>query len=88
VAHRYSNILVHCVFSTKNRQTLIPEELIPKLCKYFAGIGRNHRIPILAAGGIANHAHLLIALPPNVPIAKAIQVFKANSSRWLREGLA
>jgi len=39
----------------------------------------------LAAGGISNHVHLLIALPPDVPITKAIQVFKANSSRWLRE---
>jgi REP element-mobilizing transposase RayT len=85
VAHRYSNILVHCVFSTKERKNLIPNELIPKLCKYFAGTGRNHNIPVLAAGGTANHAHLLIALPPDMPTAKAIQVVKANSSRWLRE---
>jgi putative transposase len=28
---------------------------------------------------------LLIVLPPDMPIAKAIQVLKANSSRWLRE---
>ena len=85
MAHRYCNILIHCVFSTKGRKDLIPQELIPKLCKYFEGIGRNHGIPILAAGGVANHAHLLIALPPDVPIAKAVQVLKANSSRWLRE---
>jgi REP element-mobilizing transposase RayT len=85
MAHRYSNILIHCVFSTKKRQNLIPDELIPRLCKYFAGIGRNHEIPVLAAGGTPNHTHLLIALPATVPVAKAIQVLKANSSRWLRE---
>src|SRR6185437_8699060 len=85
MAHRYSNILVHCVFSTKDRKALLPADLVPKLCKYFEGIGRNHNIPVLAAGGISNHVHLLIALPPDVPITKAIQVFKANSSRWLRE---
>ena len=85
MAHRYSNILVHCVFSTKERKNLIPEEFIPKLWKYFEGIGRNHGLPILTAGGISNHVHLLIALPPDMPIAKAIQVLKANSSRWLRE---
>lgn len=85
MAHRYSNILIHCVFSTKERKDLIPEELLHKLCKYFEGIGRNHGIPVLAAGGVANHVHLLIALPSDIPIAKAIQVLKANSSRWLRE---
>jgi putative transposase len=85
MAHQYSNLLVHCVFSTKERKNLIPDAFIPKLSKYFAGIGRNHSIPVLAAGGMSNHAHLLIALPATVPVAKAIQVFKANSSRWLRE---
>jgi putative transposase len=85
MAHKYPNILVHCVFSTKERKNLIPDEMIPKLCKYFAGIGRNHGIPVLAAGGISNHSHLLIALPADVSVAKAIQVLKANSSRWLHE---
>jgi putative transposase len=83
MAHKYPNILVHCVFSTKERKNLIPDEMIPKLCRYFAGIGRNHGISVLAAGGISNHSHLLIALPVDVPVAKAIQVLKANSSRWL-----
>jgi putative transposase len=85
MAHRYPNVLVHLVFSTTQRQNLIPENILPRLWKYFAGIGRHHRIPVLAAGGTSNHSHLLIALPPDVTIAKVIQLMKANSSRWLRE---
>jgi len=85
MAHRYPNILIHCVFSTKERRDLIPEELLPKLWKYFAGIGRNHGIAVLAAGGISNHSHLLIVLPPDMAVAKAVQVLKANSSRWIHE---
>jgi len=85
MAHRYPNILIHFVFSTRGRRDLIPEELMPKLWKYFAGIARNHRIAMLAAGGIANHVHLLIVLPPDISAAEAVQVLKANSSRWLRE---
>ncbi len=85
MAHRYPNILIHCVFSTKNRQDLTPPELLPKLWKYLSGIGRNHGVVALAAGGMSNHSHLLIALPPDMPVAKAVQVLKANSSRWLRE---
>ena len=85
MAHRYSDVLVHCVFSTKERRDLIPQEMLPKLWKYFAGIGRNHGITVIAAGGTSNHSHLLIVLPPDKAPAKAVQVLKANSSRWLRE---
>ena len=85
MAHRFPNLLIHCVFSTKERRDLIPADLLLKLAKYFAGIGRNHGISILAAGGTSNHAHLLLVLPPDLAVAKAVQVLKANSSRWVRE---
>jgi len=85
MAHTFPNVLVHCVFSTKNRQNTIPDELREKLSMYFVGIGKGHDIPVLCAGGTANHAHILIALPASMPLAKALQVLKANSSRWLGE---
>lgn len=85
MAHTYPNILVHCVFSTKERRNIIPDELRENLFRYFVGIGTGHDIPVLSAGGTANHAHLLIALPATMPLAKAVQVLKANSSRWLGE---
>jgi len=85
MAHTYPNVLIHCIFSTKNRRNSIPDELHEKLGMYFVGTGKSHDIPVLCAGGTANHAHLLIALPASMPLAKAIQVFKANSSRWLGE---
>ena len=85
VPHKYPNIIVHGVFSTRERQALIPIEMLPKLWKYFAGIAQNHGIGLLAVGGTQNHCHLLIMLPSDVTFAKAIQVLKANSSRWIRE---
>lgn len=85
MSHTYPNVLIHCVFSTKNRRDSIPDELLGKLKIYFVGIGKNHDIPVLCAGGTANHAHLLIALPSTIPLAKAMQVLKANSARWLGE---
>jgi putative transposase len=83
MAHTYPNLLVHCIFSTKERRNTIPDELRENLARYFVGIGKGHDILVLCAGGTANHAHLLIALPATMPLAKAVQVLKANSSRWL-----
>ena len=83
--HKYPNILIHLVFCTKERADMLPNDLLPRLWKYFVGIGRNHGIPVLAAGGVPNHVHLLIALPSDMAPAKAVQVLKANSSRWIRQ---
>lgn len=83
MAHQYSNVVIHLIFSTKERLNLIPEELRSKLWKYLAGIGHNYSMTMLASGGTGNHAHVLIVLPANMTVAKACQVLKANSSRWM-----
>ncbi len=76
---------VHIVFSTKNRLKIIREELQPELWAYMAGIAKNHGMNALAIGGIADHAHALLNLGSTLGIAKAAQVLKANSSRWMNE---
>ena len=83
MSHSHAWILVHCVFSTKERANLIPDP--NELCKYITGVARAKNITLLAAGGVPNHTHLLIALSPAVPLAKVVQELKGNSSRWLNE---
>jgi REP element-mobilizing transposase RayT len=81
----YAAHFVHCFFSTKHRRDTIPPQFQEKLWAYLRGIAKNLGIEILAVGGTANHVHLLIALPPKIPLAEAVQKLKANSSRWLGE---
>jgi putative transposase len=81
--HTYNANFVHCVFSTKDRKNTIPRELQEKLWAYLIGIANNLKIKTLAVGGMPNHVHVLINLPPTMPIAEAIQKLKANSSRWI-----
>ncbi|MGC2107883.1 MAG: IS200/IS605 family transposase [Candidatus Korobacteraceae bacterium] len=83
MSHTHAWVLVHCVFSTKQRANLIPDPT--ELCRYLTGVARAKNITLLAAGGTANHIHLLIAVQPTIPLAKAVQELKGNSSRWLRE---
>ena len=76
---------VHIVFSTTNRMKLIGDDIQSKLWGYMAGIAKNHGMHAVAIGGIEDHVHALINLGPNLGIAKAVQVLKANSSRWMNE---
>jgi len=75
----------HIVYSTKGREPSIPEKIQPKLWAYMAGIAKNHGILALAIGGIEDHLHALISLPATMSIARAVQLLKANSSRWMNE---
>lgn len=75
---------VHVIFSTKERRPWIAPEYQRRLWTYIIGIGENKGIPVLAVGGMEDHVHTLIALPASEPLAKAVQVIKANSSRFMR----
>ncbi len=83
MSHTHASVLVHCVFSTKQRANLIPDPAA--LWRYLAVVARDKKITLLAAGGTANHVHLLLAVPPVLPLATAMRELKAHSSRWLRE---
>jgi REP-associated tyrosine transposase len=85
VAHSFSQIHVHLVFSTKDRCNSITKEWQPRLWAYLGGIWRNHEITALTIGGTENHVHFLIHLPPTLALAKAVAVLKANSSKWMSE---
>lgn len=39
---------------------------------------------MLAANGMEEHVHLLFRLPPPISLSRAMVIFKANSSRWMR----
>jgi putative transposase len=86
MSHAHAANFVHCVFSTKGRLDRIPVELQEKLYAYLIGIAGNLGSSILAAGGTANHVHLLIGLPPSLALAEVVQKLKANSSRWIGSG--
>ncbi|HEX2329881.1 MAG TPA: IS200/IS605 family transposase [Candidatus Angelobacter sp.] len=83
--HTYSQNHLHVVFSTKERRRLIRPEMQPKLWAYLAGIARNHDFLVLANGGMEDHVHLLIQLPPALSLAMAVSTLKSNSSSWMSE---
>jgi len=85
MAHTYVSGLVHCVFSTKNRCKCIGEELRPKLWAYLGGIARQNGMKALAVGGMDDHVHVLLSLPGTIAIAKAVQLLKGGSSKWINE---
>ena len=78
----------HCVFSTKDRRPFITAQLQERLWPFLGGIARANKMKALSIGGVADHVHLLLSVPATLPIAKAMQLIKGGSSKWVHETFA
>ncbi|MBI1348313.1 IS200/IS605 family transposase [bacterium] len=85
MAHTYTKLMVHLVFSTKGRHLWITDRIMDDLHAYLGGIVRKLDGTAVAIGGIADHVHLLISYPPRLAIADLVRTIKANSSGWVHE---
>jgi len=86
MSHTYAQNVIHVVFSTKERRKTIPVEFQPKMWAYSAGICKKQGIFVHAIGGMEDHVHFLIQVPPTMALAKAVLGIKSNSSRWANAG--
>lgn len=79
-----AQILVHVVFSTKNREPVLDDSIHVELHAYLGGIVKNLNGALLSAGSVADHIHLLISHPRTCSPADLIQEIKTGSSKWLK----
>jgi putative transposase len=85
MASTLSDLLIHLVFSTKNREARITAELQPDLYAYLGGIVRSEKGSALAIGGMPDHVHLLVRFHPDLPVSTLVRKLKAKSSRWVKQ---
>jgi putative transposase len=84
VPQSLAKILVHVIFSTKNREPVIPREIRPKLHAYIGGILENLRCPSLQTGGTADHVHTVLSLARTQSVADVVEEVKKSSSKWVK----
>jgi REP element-mobilizing transposase RayT len=72
------------VFSTKNRESLLADDIRDELHAYIGGIVENQKGTLLKAGSVGDHIHLLIVQPRTCSPAELVQDTKTGSSKWLK----
>jgi REP element-mobilizing transposase RayT len=82
--HTCGNILLHFIFSTRERRPVIKAEFRGDLFAYLGGIVREMRGTALIVNGTADHVHMLVRVRPVHSAAEIVRVLKANSSKWMR----
>ncbi|MFH1107604.1 MAG: IS200/IS605 family transposase [Planctomycetota bacterium] len=84
----YSQILIHMVFSTKERRASITPEIQPRLYDYIGGIVRAEKGALYAIGSMPDHVHILLRRRTNGAIADLMRTIKARSSLWVHQTFA
>ena len=88
MAHTFSNILVHVVFSTKERQPTIRDAFRERLWSYMGGVAKNEFGAARAIGGTEDHVHALLSLNTTTSVAKALERWKSVASGWVHKNVA
>jgi len=84
MAQSLSSILIHLVFSTKNREPFVTPAIETELHPYMAKIFRELKSPSLAIDGTSDHLHILFSLGRVIKIADLVEEVKTESSKWIK----
>ena len=80
-----AEIYLHLVWATHNRQPWLTPELALPIYERVTSTARRLRCTVLGIGGMPDHVHLLVRLPPVTSISLLAQQVKGSSSRLARE---
>ena len=81
----YSQILLHVVFSTKQRRPSITPDIQARLYEYVGGIIRAEKGTLYAIGGMPDHLHMLLRWRTDGAVSDLKRTVKARSSRWIHD---
>ena len=79
-----SRVILHIVFSTKNREPWLSSDIRPRIHAYLATVCRDIGSDAPEVGGVADHVHIVATIPRTVSQAEMIEKIKKSSSKWIK----
>ena len=80
-----ARVLVHLVFSTKNREPFLTPVVRGRMFEYLGGTLSAVDCPPVLVGGVADHVHALFVLSRTTSLSKSVEDVKKGSSKWAKE---
>ena len=88
MANTFTSLQYHLVFSTKNREPWLRLDAQQRVWAYLGGIARQNGLKPLQVGGVEDHIHMLVAMPPTVDVSAAVKQVKGGSSGWIKQNIS
>ena len=84
MAQSLSKVLLHIIFSTKNREPWLDSNVRPRIHAYLATICRDAGADFVLVGGVSDHVHIVTTLARTLSQAQLIEEIKKASSKWVK----
>ena len=81
----YSNLVYHIVFRTYRSEPTIAEANERDLYSYILGYATKHRVKLYRIGGMPDHLHLLVSIPPHIAVSEFVRGLKLATHNWLKD---
>lgn len=79
-----ASIILHVVFSTKERTPFIQPDVEDELHRYLGSVCRACDSPAYCIGGTQDHVHLACSLARTTSVADLLEEIKKRSSKWIK----
>ena len=84
-SHSIHRLVYHLVFIPKYRREILQGKLNQRLQELFFEAAKTNNWFIHELSIKPDHLHIMIQLPPNITLAKAVMYLKGGSSKVIRE---
>ena len=78
----------HLVWATKERQPLINSDREDELYRYIIAKADDIRCIVHGIGGVEDHIHLVVSIPPTLAIADFVKRIKGSSAHFMNQALS
>ncbi len=79
-----SYVLVHLVFSTKDRRPLIHDSIRMEMHAYLASVLSSSENMCVRVGGVSDHVHVALFLARTESVSRVVERLKVASSKWIK----
>ena len=80
----YTTSYYHIVFRTYRSEPTIVEEHERELYAYIYGIAKKLNCQTYRIGGMPDHIHIFVSMPPSLSLSSFVQRVKTETSKWLK----
>ena len=79
-----SKVILHIIFSTKDREPWLDSGVRPRMHAYLATVCRDLGAELVRVGGVADHVHIVTTLSRTLSQAQLVEQIKKTSSKWIK----
>ncbi|MCW0220302.1 MAG: IS200/IS605 family transposase, partial [Prosthecobacter sp.] len=83
-ASTFHSLHYHVIFSTKERTPWLKDgDIRSRVWAFMGGIANENETKPVCIGGMEDHVHLLLEIPPRLSVSDVVKQIKGASSRWI-----